>query len=230
MAAATAQNSARPARLYTRPPVPLHFPEAEEMPEGDEHFQLCLLLYTLTKHAVGTSALVTSDLFVYWDPIDPKKSLAPDLAVRAGTPHESLRTWKTWERGAPHVGVEIISETDGTDRAFQEKLARYRQAGIAEVVRFDPRIEQPLRLWDFIDGDLVERDLNDPESLHCDALGFYWCVCEQNKPGEPQRVLRLARDVAGTELLPTPTEAAETSAKALLARVAELEAALAHKP
>jgi Uma2 family endonuclease len=118
------------------------------------------------------------------------------------------------------VGVEIVSDSDASERAVGDKLERYRQAGVGEVVRFDPEDPaKPLRLWDLFDGDLVERDPSGPEALRCDALSLYWCVRPDEKLGP---TLRLARDPAGSDLVLTQEEAA-------LARVAELEVALATK-
>jgi len=144
---------------------------------------------------------------------------------------EPLASWKTWRLGAPEVGVEIVSDADDTERAFEQKLERYRQAGILEVVRFDPEDgERPLRLWDLFDGDLVERELGRPEALLCDALGLYWCVKQHATLGP---VLRLSSDAAGQTLVPTPAEverdakeAALTERDDALGRVAELEAEL----
>ena len=91
-------------------------------------------------------------------------------------------------------------------------------------MRFDPEArENPLRLWDLIDGDLVERDPLDPESRRCDALRLYWCVRSSATLGP---TLRLARDAEGTDLLPTPEEAALAAKDAALA---DKDAALADK-
>jgi hypothetical protein len=118
------------------------------------------------------------------------------------------------------VGVEIVSDRDRAEQPLSEKLERYRQAGIAEVVRFDAEDPgRPLRLWDLLEGDLVERDLTAPDARFCDALRLYWCVASNAALGA---TLRLARDAAGTELLPTVGEARD----AALARVSELEAEL----
>jgi Uma2 family endonuclease len=236
----------RARRRYVRPPEPLHFPVEEKVPETKLHRLRANLLYEVVARAFRGRALVACDQFVYWDPTDPKKRLAPDLAVRGGVHEgERLDSWKTWRLGAPHVGVEIVSRHDESDRVFDEKLERYRQAGILEVVRFDPEdSERPLRLWDLFDGDLVERELGRPEALLCDALGLYWFVSSDAELGS---VLRLAVDSAGQALLPTAAEAeraakeaeraakeAERAAKeaalaerdGALARVAELEAEL----
>lgn len=210
----------KPTRRYLRAPIPLHFPEDEQVPEGSIHWELLVLLCQSVRHSLGDTALVSSDQFVYWDPTDPKRCLAPDLAVRVGGPNLLVSSWKTWEHGAPHVGVEIVSSWDKATSTTEQELERYRQAGIAEVVRFDPtETDARLRLWDLVEGDLVERDPSDPEARRCDALGLYWCIAESELLGP---TLRLARDRDGRDLLPTPAEAA-------LARVAELEAELAKR-
>jgi Uma2 family endonuclease len=224
----------RAARRYLRAPAPLHFPVEERVPETTRHLDRKCLLLASVRLAFGPNALVSSDQFLYWDPTNPKRCLAPDLAVRVGSPAERLDSWKTWQHGAPHVGVEIVSDYDASEKRLGEKLERYRQAGVAEVVRFDPT--EPggtLQIWDLVDGDLVERDPSDPEAWRCDALGLYWCIREDP---EILLTLRLARNREGTELLLTPEEAersakeAERSAKeAALDRIAELEAELARR-
>jgi hypothetical protein len=80
---------------------------------------------------------------------------------------------------------------------------------------------------------LVERDVTSPAGRHCDALGLYWCV----KPDERLGIMiRLARDAAGTDLLPTMAEEKQRLAEEKQrlaeekqraeARVRELEAEL----
>lgn len=221
----------RVPRRYLRPPVPLHFPVDEQMPEGMLHRLLMNRLWLSVENELAGRALISSDQFLYWDPTDPKKCLAPDVAVQLGGHPAVLKSWKTWELGAPHVAVEIVSDSDRAARDLELKLARYRQAGIAELARFDSDdAATPLRLWDLIDGDLVERDMSDPEATRCDALGLYWCVVRDPQLGP---TLRLAHDRGGERLVPTTEEAArarevEGQARELAAqaRIAELEAAL----
>lgn len=144
-------------RRYVRAPQPLVFPVAADVPETGEHALACADLFTLVRAFVGPRGAVGSDQFVYWDPSDPGAGLAPDLIVRMGAAPELFPVWKTWERGAPHVGVEIVSAFDAGPGEWDRKLGRYRRAGFAEVVRFDPKDPgRPLRLWDLLDGDLVE--------------------------------------------------------------------------
>jgi Uma2 family endonuclease len=195
---------------YLRAPIPLRFPVEADVPETQRHFHLRTALYLSLRFELGQRATVTSDQFLYWDPTDPSQCLAPDIAVRVAGASAPLDVWKVWLLGAPDVAVEIVSEHDRAERKLQAKLERYRRAGVAEVVRFDPEVpDAPLRLFDSHEGDLVERDLAAPEAFRCDALGLYWVVQPDAEIG---LVLRLARDSQGQELVFTPEEA-ERAAK-----------------
>jgi Uma2 family endonuclease len=193
---------------YLRAPEPVYFPESEEVPEKNENLERRVALYQSLKHEheIAGSATIGSDQFVYWDPTTAKKRLAPDVFVRLGVRHRPFRVWKTWARGAPELGVEIISTADEGEPDWDEKLARYRAAGVGEVVRFDPEDgETSLRVWDMISGDLVERSQDDPDLRRCDALDLWWVIVKDEEIGP---MLRLARDREGRELLPTPDERA----------------------
>ncbi|MCK6591192.1 MAG: Uma2 family endonuclease [Polyangiaceae bacterium] len=199
-------------RRYVRPPRPIHFPAFEEMPETNRHLELRTALYQILKRELGARATVGSEQFVYFDPTSAKKKLAPDAFVKLGPPHATFRVWKTWQRGAPDVAVEIVSDSDEGEEAWELKLERYRSAGIGEVVRFDPDDdEQPVRVWDHIDGDLVERTQPDDGVFECACLGLFWVVMPHPSF---DRMLRLARDRAGRDRLPTPEEAEQMEARA----------------
>ncbi len=212
---------------YLRAPEPLHFPESEEVPETNENLERRAALYFSLKQALGASATIGSDQFVYWDPTTAKKRLAPDVFVRLGQPHRPFRVWKIWQRGAPDLGVEIISRSDEGEPDWDEKLARYHAAGIGEVVRFDPEDDEAtIRIWDLVEGDLVERAADDPDLHACEALGLWWVVVQHDTIGP---MLRLARDREGRDLLPTPEEQAakaresETKAREESAKARESE-------
>jgi Uma2 family endonuclease len=223
--------SSEPAIRYLRPPVPLFFPVAEEMPESALHLRLRTALFLILERRLRGRAYVGSDQFVYWDPTDPKACLAPDAFVRLAGPNELLPSYKTWLHGAPEVGVEIVSKTDSRDRERELRLERYRHCGIGEVVSFDPEAPaQPLRLWDLVEGDLVERDPSTPDGLRCVALGAYWHLKHDDTLG---LTLRVADGPDGTGLWPTAEEAeiaarvaSEADRQASARRIAELEAEL----
>src|SRR5262249_48305649 len=140
--------------------------------------------------------------FVYVDAGNPRRSLSPDVFVKLGTRVASFDSWKIWERGAPDLAVEIVSSWDRYGAEWEEKLERYQSSGIGEVVRFGPGAEQPLRVWDRIDDDLIERAPESSELRACEALVLWWVIV----PSEHGPMLRLARDEKGSQLLPTPGE------------------------
>jgi Uma2 family endonuclease len=187
-----------------------------EVPETRRHLFLRTTLFEVVRAAFGDRATVGSEQFVFWDPTDPNMRCAPDVFVRLGPPDAWFDSWKTWERGAPHVAVEIISASDAADAPWDVKLDRFRRIGVQEVVRFDPDDhERPIRIWDHLGGDLLERDATDPMFTRSEVLDAYWRVRDE---GERGAVLRLSRDLAGTQLYPTPDE-----------RVRELQAELAKR-
>jgi Uma2 family endonuclease len=227
------QPSAEPRRrsgphLYERAPVPVYFPRSKEVPETLRHLEIRTALYLSLKRELAAEATLGSGQFVYWDPTSAKQNLAPDAFVRLGVPHRTYSTWKTWEHGAPDLGVEIVSDSDEGEPAWSETLERYRASGIGEVVRFNPEDrEQPIRIWDAIGGDLVERSLRDPDLRACEKLGLWWTIVEDEMIGP---MLRISRDREGLDLLPTPEEAearAQGANERLQAKVDALRAELA---
>jgi Putative restriction endonuclease len=203
-----------PAFRYLREPRPLHFPSEECVPETPVHLRLRTALFLILDGKLRGKAFVGSDQFVYWEAGNPRACLAPDVFVRMGGPFTLPKSFRTWEHGAPHLAVEIISSEDSRDRDQAAKLERYRCCGVSEVVFFDPENdERPLRMWDWVEGDLVERDLGETGASLCKTLGAYWRVAPHPEFG---RMLWLANDAAGTDRWLTPDE-----------RIAELEAELA---
>jgi len=199
------------------------------MPESRRHLQVRTALFQSILAAFGDRAVIGSEQFVFWDPTDPGKRCAPDLMVRLGGPDAPFKSWKVWERGAPELAIEVISDSDATDRPWEAKLDRYRRVGVRELVRFDPDEPAHVRIWDGVEGDLVERAPGDPGFWRSDVLGAFWCVKSDPVLG---LVLRLARDPEGTDLFPTPDEARERADEARVRaeqRVRELEAELARR-
>jgi len=211
----------RAALRYRRAPEPIHFPAEATVPETKRHLELRTVLYLILRHAFGARAWIGSEQFVYWDPTDPGQRLAPDAFVRLGGPDDVFDVWKIWERGSPHLAVEIVSASDAPTKAWEDKLARYRHVGVQELVRFDPHdAREPFRIWDDVGGDLVERALDSPQAAESQVLGLWWQVVEDGVLGP---MLRLSRDAQGRQLLPTPEEAERERAETERERAAALE-------
>ncbi len=203
---------------HVHAPAALVFPVEAEVPESRRHLDLRTFLYGVLKRAFSGRAAVGSDQFVYFRASDPKRCLAPDAMVRLGATNEDFDTWKTWERGAPQLAVEIASPNE---RPWCDKLADYHDAGFVEVVRFD--FDAPegarLRVWDRLEGDLVERVV-ERDRTPCTVLGGAWVVAPI-----PDYAVALRLEDASGVLWPS---AEEVALRAEL-RVAELEAELARR-
>jgi Uma2 family endonuclease len=157
---------------------------------------------------------------VYWNARDARRALSPDVFVKLDVPQSSFGSWQTWgDGGTPELAVEIISPNEGDGIAWDEKLARYHELGVKELVRFDPdaRVGQRVRAWDRVRDDLVERQIEGDRSS-CLTLGLNWTVGAA--AGEPVG-LRLVNDAG--RVLPAPEEAAEARADTAETRVRELE-------
>ena len=205
---------------HLRAPEPLDFPTEAEVPEEREHFALRALLFDSLVHAFESYATIGCDQFVYWNGSNPKRCLAPDAFVCWGTPDANFRSWKTWERGTPQTAVEIASVFERTGGPWEEKLLRYRELGVSELVYFDADAapDARLRIWDRVDDDLVEREVRGDQSLcrslsgrHADHPALFWVVLRTQRHAA---ALRLSEDAAGTRLLPTGEEAEQRAREA----------------
>jgi Uma2 family endonuclease len=220
---------------HVRPVVPLEFPssepESERMGQSGRHYRMLGALYQMLREAAGPEHTVSCDAFVYFDAANPRRVLAPDAAVKLDVFQHDFDSWKTWERGAPELAFEILSPSDSPERwTFEEKLERYRALGVVELVAFhaDGEPGSRLRVWDRIDGDLVERSV-DAERTPCLTLDMFLVVAPV---GDLPACLRLARDPKGQDLVPTSDEArhlAEARLHDAERRIAELGRAASRK-
>ena len=205
---------------YVRAPEPIRFPEEEEVPEGYSHLVVRAFLFRLLSFALGQAHTVGSEQFIYWNASNSAVRVAPDVFVKLGHPQPAkLGSWQTWVMGgAPDLAVEVVSPNEGDGVDWGEELARYHQLGVAELVRFDAEAPegQRLRVWDRVQGDLVERQLGG-ERTPCLTLGLSWTVRMIPSPSGGERVgLRLVDDEG--RLLRTPEEAEAARADAEAAR------------
>jgi Uma2 family endonuclease len=198
----------------------------EEVPEGIVHLRVRTFLWQLLEFVLGPEHTVGSDQFLYWNARDPRRCLSPDVFVRQNTPQSTFDSWKCWERGAPQLAVEIISPNDWDGIEWQEKVLRYHEIGVLEMLRYDPEADPGTRIraWDRTKDDFVERGV-EGERTACRTLGLEWVVASI---GPGQDGLRLA-SADGTlllskeEALVREREAQAAGRAAAEARVRELE-------
>jgi Uma2 family endonuclease len=227
---------ARERAKYVAPTRTLHFPASADVPETQLHLDLRTLLYQLLSSHLGEAYTIGSDQFVYLDASNPKRCIAPDVYVKCTPRGEPIQTWKVWERGAPDVAIEVVSDSDSKPGRWEDKLSTYQALGVKELVLVDLRTDAPkLRVWNRVGEALNERLLEGPsaESL---VLGIHWVFAPA---GSLRRSLRIATDIDPLTLVPTEAERARTEAerakteaeraRAAEARVEELEALLRAK-
>lgn len=211
---------------YVREPEPIDFPDEEEVPEGFAHLVVRTFLFRLLSYALGGDHTVGSEQFIFWDASDSKRRLAPDVYVRLNHPQPAqLGAWQTWvQGGAPDLAVEIVSPNEGDGTTWEEKLSRYHQLGVAELVRFDPQAPEGerLRVWDRVKGDLVERQIAN-DRTPCLALGLAWTVRMVPAPNRSGEYLGLRLVDDEGRLLETHEEAEARARTLAEARVRELE-------
>ena len=192
-------------------PRPLVFPTDATVPESTEHLDLRTALYLVLRRLFAATAWIGSDQFVYYDASDPTRVVAPDVFLRRGGPNEPFKSWKVWERGAPEVAIEIVSDSDAPQTEWDRKLSKYHAIGVVELARFDAQAATPLRVWDRVDGDLVERRVEGARATSR-VLGLDLVVVDVT--------LRLERDGV---ILPTPDERAELEAARAASEAARAE-------
>ncbi|HEU5076968.1 MAG TPA: Uma2 family endonuclease [Polyangiaceae bacterium] len=206
---------------YVRPLRPRHFPVEAKVPESQRHLELRTALYQLLSFHLEGRATVGSDQFLYFDASDPKACLAPDVFLRLGSDGPEIESWKTWERGTPDLAIEIASRSDAPDPPWQLKLERYHRLGVRELVLFNHRAEQKVRIWDYVEGDLAERKLAADRPAPCVVLGLWWVTVADERWGP---MLRLAHDADGQNLVLTRLER-EIAARQAEAAARQAEAA-----
>jgi Uma2 family endonuclease len=216
----------------------------ELMPESQPHdLTLDMLKALLLAWAArtGRDAQIGRNLAVRWDSSRPNVGVDPDLCVIAprtpeGDELDSLCTWRPGHH-APLVGIEVVS-ANNPRKDYEVAPDKYAASGTQELWVFDPKLVGPrgrggpfrLQLWRRDEDGVFSRVYAGDGPVRSPVLDAWLFAVN-----EGQR-LRIADDLEGTRWWATAEEAeraakeAERAAKeAALARVAELEAALARR-
>lgn len=178
-------------------------------------------------------AYVGWDVFVEWDPNDPRARVSPDMFLLDGQPASILPSiWQTWEEGCdpPRFALEIVSKKSRT-KDYEVNPARYAALGVEELVIFDPEARGKkafsLQLYRRTPRAQFLRVYTGVGPVESKVLGAFLVIVNKGTQ------LRLARDAAGQDLVLTAEErahSAEERVAALEARVHELEALLTKTP
>lgn len=221
--------------------------DEEDMGESvDQSDILALLLSSLGELAFERgwkNVYWSGDNFFAWVQGEPLVRVSPDAYLMDDPPPPPRpRSWQTWLPGhkAPRWAVEVVSEDWKKD--YEDNPPKYAQLGVQELVIFDPEAalaalaspgagrsarkdeRVPLQLYRRgADGAFVTEYRGDGP-VHCEQIGAWLVIVREGAAAR----LRIARDPAGKDLVPTSAERAREEEKARLAaeeRAAEAERA-----
>ena len=213
--------------------------DEEDMGESAEQGEIIRVLLSVLGQLAAERGwghvYLGADQFFAWVRSEPLVRVSPDVYLIDDPPPPPLpRSWQTWVRGhkAPRWAVEVVS--DDWTKDYEDGPLKYAQLGTKELVLFDPAA--------------VLSDPGEPrvplQVYRRDADGAFVRVHRGNGPAWSEEIgaflvarretgavrLRVARDAAGSDVVPTADEAkraAELRASDAEARVQALEAEVA---
>jgi Uma2 family endonuclease len=207
--------------------------QEEKMGQGALHGDATALFADVTKVLVGEqhrTARVAWDLFVEWDPNDPRARVSPDVLLLDGQPPDiEPSIWQTWKPSCdpPRFALEIVSDKSRA-KDYDLSPSRYAALGTEELAVFDPAPRGPdafpLQVFRRSDRGQFLRVYAGPGPAESVVLRAWLVVTDGG-----ERV-RLAHDAEGRDLIPTPQEqarAATERAETAEAKVQQLEEELA---
>jgi Uma2 family endonuclease len=207
----------------------------ELMPESvlhDHAVELLKALLMAWAARAGSPMLVARNLAVRWSEAEPRIGVDPDVCVISPAPHaaSSLRSIRTWlpDQAPPILAIEVVSETN-PHKDYAIAPDKYAASGAGELWVFDPLLSGPaahggpfrLQIWHRGKGGDFVRIYAGDGPVRSPTLGAFLMITDDGHK------VRLADDESGTQIWRTAEEAAHAEKDAALARVAELEAALA---
>jgi Uma2 family endonuclease len=171
---------------------------------------------------------IGGDQFFAWVPSEPLVRVSPDVYLIDDPPPLPDR-WQTWLPGhrPPRFAVEVVSR--GRKDDYEDAPLKYALLGAQELVIFDPGVTPGsessqrifLRLYRRNGAGAFLRVYAGPGPVHSVQLDAHLVVWR----GDGVARLRLARDAAGRDLIPTVEEARlEAEQRTLEAEQRTLEA------
>jgi Uma2 family endonuclease len=198
----------------------------EKMGQGSKHAEAVKLFVdvsTRLRDEQQREAYIGWDVFVEWDPNDPRARVSPDMFVLDGqSPSITPSMWCTWEPGCdpPSFALEIVSPKSRA-KDYDQNPMRYAALGVLELAIFDPepRGEDAFRLQLYRRSSRGQflRVYAGPGPAESKVLRAWLVIVDGGAH------VRLARDAAGEDRVLT----AEERAVVAEARVRELEAMVA---
>jgi Uma2 family endonuclease len=206
--------------------------DEEDMGESAEQGEIIRMMLSVLKEWARergwTRLYIGGDQFFAWVPSQPLVRVSPDIYL-VDDPPPLPDSWQTWlpEHHPPRFAVEVVSRDRKKD--YEDAPLKYALLGAQELIIFDPSVvpgresaqRMPLQLYRRNAVGAFLRVYAGPGPVHSVQLDAHLIVWR----GDGGARLRLARDAAGHDLIPTVEEARlEAEQQALAAEQRALEA------
>jgi len=113
-------------------------PMAESLENMIEMIEMIFGMNFLMELQGRTDFAVGGNQFLFYNPLNGREHLSPDVYVALGVPPGPRRTWKTWVEGkCPDLVMEITSGST-EDEDTGTKLRKYGELGAREYYIYDP--------------------------------------------------------------------------------------------
>lgn len=223
------------AVTFSTNPPDIDYPSSDGSPmaETDDHRENMVdLIETLKLHFAKTEppVYVSGNLFVYYEPGNRLRHLAPDVFVVRGVANHHRDYFLIWEEGkGPEVVIEITSRsTKGED--VDDKFWLYRDVlKVPEYFLFDPHQEYltpPLKGFRLVGGEyapierVADRLPSEVLGLHLEQIG------NQVKLYDPSTQRRLPNQREAVAIAQAALDQAETGRREAESARRKSEAAL----
>ena len=179
------------------------FPDSDGEPVAENRGnlnQMVYLIYNAEHHLAPRERFaVGGNQFVYYNPVNGRDHLAPDVFVALDVPPGPRQKWETWIEGKfPDVVFEITSESTVAED-LGRKVRLYGRLGAREYYIYDPaqELQTPLHAYHRVGHVLVAQPVLPDPSIFSPALDT-----ELRVVGEWLRLI----DPATGQPYPTPEE------------------------
>jgi Uma2 family endonuclease len=207
--------------------------DEEDMGEGCEQGEIIRILLSclgqLAAERGWQNVLIAGDNYFAWVKDQPLVRVSPDVYLLDEPPPPPLpKMWETWLPGRkpPRFAVEIVS--DDWKKDYDDNPPKYAQLGCRELVIFDPEAvlkaerkgsRVPLQVYRRDEDGAFVNVYRGDGPVYCEEIGAHLAV---RREGATVR-LRVTRDAAGMNLVPTAEERAQVEAQARKTAEAEIE-------
>jgi Uma2 family endonuclease len=132
--------------LTPSPASPAAYPSGDGRPLAEtpvHRRNLVTLIDVLDRrYADDPLVYVSGNMFVYYEPGNRRKHVAPDVFFVRGVPKDKRRDYYlVWDERAPDLVVELTSASTADEDLIEKKLLYQNVLGVREYVLFDPRGE-----------------------------------------------------------------------------------------